>query len=136
MNEPSEEGPQLASRFSTRAVLNSGLRSVVWLLVLVGGFLFFIPELANASEEFGVMLPVLSQLAISLSHKAIKLSFVFVPLVILVSVIQELGLLSIPRGTIRGNLNKLAWLVLLIAIILFAVAVGMPLISVMKGLSG
>lgn len=136
MNELSEKGPQLASQFSTRACLNSGLRSVVWLLVLVGGFLFFVPEFKNMSEEFGVELPVLSQFVVNLSNKAIKFSFVFVPLVILVLLIAELGILLIPRGTIRGNLNKLAWLILLIAIILFAVTVVMPLISMMEGLWG
>jgi hypothetical protein len=58
---------------------------------------------------------------------------VFVPLVILALIIAELGLLSIPRGTIRRNLNKLAWLVLLIAIIHFAVSVGIPLIAMITG---
>ncbi len=135
MNELSEAEPQLVSRFSRRAIFNSALRSVVWLLVLVGGFLIVIPEFKNILEEFGVELPVLSQFAISLSDKANKFSFAFVSLVILVLMIAELGLLSIPRGAIRRNLNKLSWLVLLIAIILFAVTVGIPLISNVAGLS-
>ena len=87
-------------------------------------------------EEFGVDLPVLSQLVISLSDKAFKLSFVFIPFVILISIMVELGLLSIPRGAIRRILNKLSWLVLFLAIILLAVALGIPLIQIMEGLTG
>lgn len=136
MNEFSNEEPQHASRFSTRALFNSGLRIVVWLLVLVGGFLFFIPEFEKMFEEFGIELPGLSQLVISLSDKAIKLSFVFLPFVILISIMAELGLLAIPRGAIRRIFNRLAWLVLLLAIILFAIAMGLPLIQIMEGLTG
>jgi type II secretory pathway component PulF len=109
MNEISNQEPQPASRFSTRALLNSGLRSFVWLLVLVGGFLFLIPEWQTTFEEFGIELPVLSQLVVSLSDKAIKISFVFLPVVILLTIIAELGLLSIPRGANRKTLNKLAF---------------------------
>lgn len=134
MNELSKEEPQQASRFSRRALLNSGLRIVVWLFVLVGGFLFVIPKFKEMFEDFGIELPVLSQLVITLSDKAIKLSLVFLPFVILVSITAELGLLSIPRGAIRRILNKLAWLVLLLAIILLAVVLGMPLIAIMEGL--
>ena len=136
MNEFSKEEPQHASRFSTRAFLNSGLRIVVWLLVLVGGFLFVIPKFKEMFEEFGIELPVLCQWLISLSDKAIKLFFVFLPFVIMVIIIAELGLLSIPRGAIRRILNKLAWLVLLLAIILLAVAFCIPLIQIMEGLTG
>jgi hypothetical protein len=136
MNEFSKEEPQLASRFSTRALLNAALRIVVWLFVLVGGLLFLIPEFKKMFEEFGIALPVLSQWVISLSDKAIKLSFVFLPFVFLAIIMAELGLLSIPRGAIRGILNKLAWLVLLLAIILLAVAFCIPLIQIMEGLTG
>jgi hypothetical protein len=132
MNEISNEVPQYASRFSSRALLNSGLRIFVWFLVVVGGLHFLVPGLQKTFEEFGIELPVLSQLLMSLSDQAIKLSFVFLPVVILVSIMAELGLLSIPRGAVRKTLNKLAWLVLLLAIILFAVALGIPLIQIIE----
>jgi hypothetical protein len=71
-----------------------------------------------------------------LSDRAIKLSVVFLPAVILLSIIAELGLLSVPRGAIRDILNKLAWLVLLLAFILFAIALGIPLFQIMEGVAG
>lgn len=128
-----EERPELKpdSRFSTKALLNSVLRIFVGLLVFVGGFLFLIPELQLTFEEFGVDLPLLSQMVMSLSERAISISFVFLPVVIVLLIVAEIGLLSIPNEAIRKILNILAWLVLFVAIILFALALGIPLIQVM-----
>jgi hypothetical protein len=128
IHESSEQRSPVASRFSTKALLNSGLRSLVTLSICVE-----LPLLTRKFkvmfEEYGVELPALAQIVLTISDRAYFLFFLFIPFVILASITVELGILAMPRGTSRTILNLFTWFVLVMAIITYGLGMMSPAIE-------
>lgn len=135
IHDSSEPGPPPASQFSRKALLNSGLRSLLTLSICVG--LPLLTRLFKVMfEEYEIELPAMTQVVITISDRAHLLFFLFIPFVILASITVELGILAMPRGTSRTILNLFTWFVLVMAIITYGLAMGLPLITDMAGLAG
>ena len=135
MKTLSKTQPDLEPRFSSWALVNSLLRCLVWLAFLFLVPWVLIPELGKLFEEFGIELPGIAKLGFALADKVHKLWFIAIPLLFAMAVGQEVLLLSLPPGKNRTTLNVIAWFVFLVAIVVFVLGFGMPLVSLWSGLT-
>jgi hypothetical protein len=117
------------------AIFNSVLRAILWLGLVVVGFIFVLPNFSVMFEEFGIELPHVTRFFFMLSDLAIRWMFIVLPAALLLFLGVEFAFLKSEKSRLRTILGVLWWLALLLSIGLVVVSVMSPLIAISSGLA-
>jgi type II secretory pathway component PulF len=117
------------------AIFNSVLRAILWLGLVVVGFIFVLPNFSVMFEEFGIELPHVTRFFFMLSDLAIRWMVLVLPAALLLFLGVEFAFLKSEKSRLRTILGVLWWLALLLSIGLVVVSVMSPLIAISSGLA-
>jgi len=133
---PSESASSPASSGSqTRASSASGIAFQVFRISLWLGLLFFficgIPEFQKMWEEFGIELPYITMVLLNLRYSGLTLVW---PTLMMIAA-TEIAARTIPNTNGRSWSKRWSWIFLFICIGFIAVAIALPTLTIMSGLS-
>ena len=100
----------------------------MWLVVLIGGFLFFIPEAQKHYDEFGIELTMGVLLLLNISDRAVIFWPLFVPMLVLTVVVAETVQLAIPPGRMRRVIGFIDWALIIGIALLLVILLAWPLL--------
>ena len=106
-------------------------RIAMW-MGMVFSFLFVVPEFQKMFEEFGIELPSITRLLLSLCKRG---QAVFITLLMVVAAVETAALM-IPNASGRKWARRLSWIGLFLCLAFFVAAIFMPLSSIISGLNG
>ena len=86
-------------------------------------------------EEFGIELPLITQLVIQFSNLACATSVLFVPFTLVVFAGIEVGIYLMPSSPRKTLINIAYWSLLVLVIGLLGMSLFMPCLSIISGLA-
>ena len=95
---------------------------------------FIVPALTDMFEEFGIELPLMTQLVIQYSNRVGIFALLFLPFALGIFAGIELVISFIPAGTSKKLINIVYWLALILAIGFAVLSMAIPLFSIATGL--
>ena len=127
--QPEDETPLLV-----RGLISAALRGFLWLVVLLGIYWIVGSQFIDVFGEFEIELPWLTQLFFTAGN-IIAAYWFLVPIAVGSWVLLELLItLSIARS-LRGLWKLLTWLLPISAMLLAVLAIAIPLVSTIRGVS-
>ena len=132
--ESVENVQQVSSGYWTKwRIAGVVTRFAIFLLIVVFRP-FVIAVFVKMFEEYGIELPRISQLAIMYSDRFIRLWFLWIPILFLLYVGFERCVALGGKGLRKVSLT-LFWLWAFLSLVYFVVAMGLPSISIIEGLT-
>lgn len=134
MNIVENRNSDIDAKFSPLSIFNSIFRFLGWISFAVIVPMFVVPTFYEMFVEFGIELPTMTMLAVSLSDRIIKFWFILLPLVVLMAAGAELLLLFLPLGTNRRILNYIHWVVFFIVVSAYLFTLLQPYLEIRSAL--
>jgi len=132
-----DKNPQPKKTNATiRSLISTTVRFIWWLALMILAPFFILPEFKELFDEFGITLPVMTQLTIAVGDYILRY-FILYAIVIVPAVIAWQVLLIVFKQS--RNVSKLIvvdWILLSIVTLFLVIALGLPIITIVAGITG
>jgi hypothetical protein len=124
-----------AKGVSFSAIANHLARFSLAACILILVPLLFVPRFSDLFEEFGIELPLVTQLLIAISKQINMFALIYVPLAIVSLLVIETLMFLMPKSFYRTLVSLAIWLLLLTILIVGSLALLLPIRAISSGLA-